>query len=391
MKYTMFQPYFNIFGMTQEKLKGYLCAKMKAMGREFVSRKGYLYSPGHTPVMLVAHLDTVHKTPVQSLCASPDGILMSPEGIGGDDRCGVMMILELMKEHNCHILFCEDEETGAVGARCYVRDMKDQYPDLNYIVEIDRHGTKDCVFYDCDNEKFVDFVEQFGFKENYGTFSDISVLAPAIGAAAVNISSGYFHEHTTHEHVDLGVMERNVACLSKMISTYGGKFEYIPSKWYGSYYGRSYGGTYKGTYGGGYYGGWYDADDELDYGSYYDRASGSYGSSSKLTSAYDDYDCEQDCEMGQEQMVLYTGIVWRDFQSRNNEILQVERVFNNERVYVDSMRNIYIPHNMFDNVMIIQPDCYADATAFNAIDFTGAETYEWYTEELLEMLMSSGG
>lgn len=50
----------------------------------------FLLVRDEVPVLLVAHLDTVHESPVRTICTSQQGnILMSPQGIGGDDRCGV--------------------------------------------------------------------------------------------------------------------------------------------------------------------------------------------------------------------------------------------------------------------------------------------------------------
>ena len=48
-------------------------------------------------------------------------VAMSPQGIGGDDRCGVWMILQILRTANCHVLFCEDEEVGCVGAKKFTK------------------------------------------------------------------------------------------------------------------------------------------------------------------------------------------------------------------------------------------------------------------------------
>ena len=96
--------------------------------------------------------------------SSDDGrYLMSPQGIGGDDRCGVYMILQIINEVRCHVLFCEDEETGGNGARAFAGSGIQM--DVNYIVEMDRRGNNDAVFYDCSNPEFTEFVCAFGFQE----------------------------------------------------------------------------------------------------------------------------------------------------------------------------------------------------------------------------------
>lgn len=215
----------SILKMTQGELKEYLAQQLREYGYEPVCKNGFLYAEGTVPVLLVAHLDTVHTHQPDIICHSEDGrYLMSPYGIGGDDRAGVYMILLLMRKYRCHILFCEEEEVGGVGARKFTKSKL--RPEVNYIVEMDRRGTNDAVFYNCDNPDFTEFVCSFGFEENYGSFSDISVVAPHLDTAAVNISAGYFNEHRLHEMIDTYAMCKNVLRLTAMLQQQTGHFPY---------------------------------------------------------------------------------------------------------------------------------------------------------------------
>jgi hypothetical protein len=215
----------EIVRKSQSALKQALLSELRKRGYKTYTKKGFLYAKGSLPILLVAHLDTVHKEPIKTICYSQDRkIIMSPQGIGGDDRAGVFMILEIIKKHPCHVLFCEDEEIGGGGAHAFVHSkMK---PDVNFIVELDRRGTNDAVFYDCDNPDFTDHVCGFGFREAVGSFSDISVIAPHLGIAAVNISAGYFYEHTRYEYVDMETAKKNIERVGKLVSTRSPKFEY---------------------------------------------------------------------------------------------------------------------------------------------------------------------
>lgn len=216
----------SIVSMTQHELKQLLASELTGRGYQPVSKKGYLYAEGELPVLLVAHMDTVHKQAVKTLCYSKDSrYLMSPEGIGGDDRCGVHMILEIIREARCHVLFTEDEEIGCIGARAFAASKL--RPQVNYIVEIDRRGSNDAVFYQCDNPEFTEFVCCFGFEKAHGSFSDISVIAPHLGVAAVNISAGYFNEHSLHEYIDLAAVERNIGLIREMVQSPTERFEYV--------------------------------------------------------------------------------------------------------------------------------------------------------------------
>lgn len=206
----------DIFALDELPLKDELYGHLKKTYENIISENGFLYAEGEIPVLLIAHLDTVHKDLAPPICWSKDNrFIMSPNGIGGDDRCGIYMILELIKEFKCHVLFCEQEEKGCVGAKDFCKSgIK---PDVNYIIEFDRKGHDDSVFYDCDNEEFEKFINSVGFKTSWGSCSDISQIAPHLGIAAVNLSSGYYNAHTLYEFVDMHYVNRNVERAKELL------------------------------------------------------------------------------------------------------------------------------------------------------------------------------
>ena len=57
-----------------------------------------------------------------------------------------------------------------------IHQVPQPFADMKYIIQLDRRGTSDCVFYNCANEAFIEYVEKFGFIENFGSFSDISEI-----------------------------------------------------------------------------------------------------------------------------------------------------------------------------------------------------------------------
>ena len=235
----------KIYRMTQKEVKQYAYDYLVSSGYTVINQDGFLYAKGNVPVLLVAHMDTVHKEPVKDIIYSKnDEVISSPQGIGGDDRNGVAIILEIVKELKCSVLLCEDEEIGTVGARKFAKTDYIKNLGVNYMVEFDRKGSNDAVFYSCDNPEFTNFVTDFtGFKKAYSpSCSDISVLMPASGIAAVNLSSGYYNAHTLTEYVVYDEMLDTIEAAKLLIREECEKpFEYIerkytyePSKYFGS-------------------------------------------------------------------------------------------------------------------------------------------------------------
>ena len=269
----------DICKMTQPEVKAYMKKYLASHKYQVIDEDGFLYAKGTVPVLLVAHMDTVHKVQCKNI-VNNKGKLSSPSGIGGDDRCGVFIIMNLIKELNCSVLLCEDEEIGGVGARKFT-DAKYKHTDengneveklyinnldVNYMIEFDRKGNNDAVFYSCDNHDFIDFVEDVSnFKFAYGSFSDISVLMPVAKISGVNLSSGYYNAHMVTEYVIYDEMMDTIEAAKTLIKEKCDKpFEYVAKKYTPStkYNYNRYSGNANGSaYGTRYY-------DEFDYYGY---------------------------------------------------------------------------------------------------------------------------
>lgn len=201
---------------SQEELLSYFGEEFKTLyGKEkVIANNDFVFCKGDIEIMLVAHLDTVHKKQVEYYFVdSVKGVITSPQGIGGDDRCGVYAILKIigkMSPRRPHILFTTDEECGMRGAIAAAKELKPYVENLKFIIEIDRKGEDDCVFYSCGNESFKTYIQTFGFKLAYGSCSDIGKLAPAWDVAAVNLSSGYYNAHSKDEYVVVAHLEKTI-------------------------------------------------------------------------------------------------------------------------------------------------------------------------------------
>ena len=114
-----------------------------------------------------------------------------------------------------------------------------EYPEpivpINFLIELDRRGEKDAVYYDCDNDLFENYITQFGFTTSFGSFSDISVIAPSWKIAAVNLSVGYYHEHSASEYWcyrETHMTIKKVCAILEDALTNNQVFEYIPAMSY---------------------------------------------------------------------------------------------------------------------------------------------------------------
>ena len=170
--------------------------------------------------MLCAHLDTVHEDlPSVIYTDIEQKIMWSPFGLGADDRAGVYGILSLITNRKNHptILFTADEEVGCLG----VRDFLENYPkapiDLKMIIQLDRQGHDESVYYLCDNKEFEEWINSFGFQTAVGTYTDISYLCPKWNIAGVNLSVGYYLEHTKLEFLNYNELQDTIAKIDEIL------------------------------------------------------------------------------------------------------------------------------------------------------------------------------
>lgn len=224
---------------------------LKSNYNKVVCTKDYIYAEGTIPIALVAHLDTVFITPPTDIYYDINkGVLWSPQGLGADDRAGVFAILKIIKAgFKPHIIFTTDEERGGLGAtQLTIMERVSPFKELKYIIELDRRGSNDCVFYDCANDEFVQYIESFGFVEAIGSFSDISEICPSWGIAGVNLSIGYTDEHSYVETLRIGPLLDTIQKVKNMLNDVNNidQFKYIYSS--KAYYSQLYNNFYHSSY-----------------------------------------------------------------------------------------------------------------------------------------------
>ncbi len=247
-----------LFTLEQSVLHKYLFEFLQDVygAEQVIETEGkYMIAKGDIDVLLVSHLDTVHKkkpTLNDIFYDQERQVMIAPfTGIGADDRCGVFIIMNLvLAGYRPHIAFTWDEEIGGVGARYMVSefDMEASNVTPNFAIEFDRRGHQQAVYYDLDNKDFEDYISSFGYTTHFGSYTDICEICPAWGFAGVNLSAGYQNEHTFQELVlvdtIMDTIEKSKSILEDQMKNphfYGWKER---SKQFSSYYNSSWGYYY---------------------------------------------------------------------------------------------------------------------------------------------------
>lgn len=206
--------------------------------KNLIITKDYIFARGTIPIALVAHADTVFPQPpiITHFFYDPMKTTMwHPDGMGADDRAGILMIYRILQTTNLRpsIIITTDEEIGAVGAQRMLANRYFSNQKFNFLVQLDRRGFNDSVYYNCANSEFERYINSFGFKTNFGTFTDISVLAPVLKCAAVNLSVGYEDEHSYTERLNFAYWYCTFNKVCKILKAElkcSHPFKYIPAR-----------------------------------------------------------------------------------------------------------------------------------------------------------------
>ena len=142
-----------------------------------------------------------------------------------DDRLGVWMILDVLKDANINadILLTDEEESGRSTAQ-YFKSAKE----YNYIVEFDRAGS-DVVMYDYEDDDCSQILESVDYSVGSGSFTDICYLSH-LGVKGFNFGVGYHNQHTSGCYANLSETFDSFRKFQDFHSQWSGwRFEHTPT------------------------------------------------------------------------------------------------------------------------------------------------------------------
>lgn len=221
--------------------KNNLSAYSDEYGNVYVTKGEAEYYP-----CVVSHIDTVHPITEMEIRDAGDVLFaMTPDnrrtGIGGDDKAGVFVCLEMLMETDVlKAAFFVAEEVGCLGS--YLSD-RNFFKNVGYAIQFDApyhdwisHRSDGVQLFDIDSE-FYQKIEPIFESDMRGysrkclgnhPYTDVSALKRLYDFACINYSVGYERMHSPHEIV---VVSNVLSCLEmakKMVKSLGNtKYELL--------------------------------------------------------------------------------------------------------------------------------------------------------------------
>ncbi len=200
--------------------------KKHYINQVYYRRNHYIFAKGEKDICLISHTDTLRdeRSPIEII--DNNNIIRAEDDIlGEDDRTGVSMMLELINEENKpSLLFCNGKERNYTGVRKFIEDFY-YFPDkkVSLFIELDRRGENDAVTYNEISKLFLEeykFYEKFGFRSTSGSKSDIYYLTDFYNIPSVNLSAGFFNEHSSDEYIDLKIYRKIKEKMKSILEKY---------------------------------------------------------------------------------------------------------------------------------------------------------------------------
>jgi di/tripeptidase len=216
--------------------------------------------------MFISHTDTVHELvdlidvkeeyllrpytfgkdfgADQVLCLKAYDKDGNPTGIGGDDKCGIFICMELLQKlDKVKVAFFVSEETGCHGSKMVDAEF---LKDVGYCIQYDAPGDH-LISYTCFGTTLFDMDGKFfktalsSITKSFGNemfvqshpYTDIMMIKQKSDLSCLNMSCGYYNMHTKNEFVCLYDVERAITAGMNLVKDLGlqkYEFKYEPNK-----------------------------------------------------------------------------------------------------------------------------------------------------------------
>lgn len=184
---------------------------------------------------VIAHTDQIVTNKGEyEVCNLDDKILFGSHkldgsscGLGCDDSNGICVAIQLLKVlPDLKCVFTTEEELGVRGAQKAVFNTE-FLNNIRFFLQADRRGSSDLIVHTngikiVTDEFLTDLepiVNKYGYSKNIGTLTDVGEFVDEVKICGVNISCGYYNEHTVNEYCVISELENCLNFMYEIITT----------------------------------------------------------------------------------------------------------------------------------------------------------------------------
>ena len=263
-----------------DRMQRFVMKELDAMDIDYSKDKiGNIYATKGNADMyptMVCHMDTVHNINDHAVVFQHQDVLFAIDtksyeryGIGGDDKVGVFVTLEmLLKFDNFKAVFFVDEEIGCIGSSACDFTF---FEDSTFVLQCDRRGKSDFVTTisgtklsnDELHNHIDDLLKKYDRKLTSGGMTDVEQIAEKTDVQVANMSCGYYDPHSDNEYIKISEVFATADFCYEVLSKTDNQLWRMPNEDRFAYtYGNRFGGY---NY---FHDDWYDEDETTYYHRY---------------------------------------------------------------------------------------------------------------------------
>lgn len=229
------------------------CRNLKNVDIEIDNEKNLFITKNTTNPLympcIIAHMDTVFDYDFERELVQKGNLITARDvktkascGLMADDSNGIYCALRLLDIiPNIKICFTTQEEIGGIGA-VVATENTEFFNNVNFFLQADRRGNSNIITFTNGrkivSDKFVEditpIIKRYNYSTTNGIFTDVGEIAFWCSVSGINISCGYYNEHTTNETCNIVELHNCLCLMRELINTLKDKepykVEFAPNK-----------------------------------------------------------------------------------------------------------------------------------------------------------------
>lgn len=232
----------KILCMTSDELLDYINDLPHSGYQKIVDLPYYIcFVPDNCLVapLICAHVDTVGEEPPKEdeIIFQNGKLFLDLEKIhsekfvrkvlGGDDRCGVIVALEVLKNKLPYIIsFMNFEEVGGKGSSAFSKNQQSIIVKSSMFIGLDGLKDREFAFYEYRSDKCAKILNNYLQLKEFESiaYTDCSILAVYNKKPAVNLAVGVYNIHSEKEFIILSATQNAYKDLEKIYNNFYNDF-----------------------------------------------------------------------------------------------------------------------------------------------------------------------
>lgn len=201
----------KILKLTDEGLSIRMEKELFRQGYNVIHGNGYYFAEGSIPVLLIAHINSIHEEQPIEICKS-ENFWMAPEGIGGENRCGIYALLQIVRHYHCHILLLNDKINNNITS--LLNGLSEDFY-IAFAIDLALEGKNECLIHRCTDVMIRSALKERGYELTPS--AAILEFPKNLKLTYISISTGFYDSYLQSERICIDDVWHSVRTIERIL------------------------------------------------------------------------------------------------------------------------------------------------------------------------------